>query len=95
MACSTDSRAFVSDVSGHHQHGVVRPVEAAVEVAQVLGSGRLQLLPGAEHRPAVGMGAEEALVHGHLQGVPGLAVVHGDLFEDHLPLARHLVGARA
>ena len=49
-------------------------------------------LLGAEHRPAVGVAGEQALVDGHLQRVPRLAVVHGDLFEDHLALARHLLG---
>jgi hypothetical protein len=82
----------VVDVAGRHQDGVVRPVEAGVEVAQLGRTGRQQLLARAEHLPAVGVGAEQARVHRHLQGVPRLAVVHGDLFEDHLALARHLLG---
>ena len=63
-----------------------------MEVAQRLAVGGQQRLAGAEHGAAVGVAGEEALVHGHLQRVPGLAVVHGDLFEDHLALARHLLG---
>ena len=56
---------------------------------------RQQLVAGAEHRPAVGVTAEQPRLDRHLQRVPGLAVVHGDLFEDHLPLARHLLAGRA
>jgi hypothetical protein len=87
-------QGLVAHVSAHHQHGVVRPVEAVVEGAQHRGVGRQQLVPGAEHRAAVGVIAEEARLHRHLQRVPRLAVVHGDLFQDHLALARDLLGVQ-
>ena len=63
-----------------------------MEIAQHRAVRGQQLVAGAEHRPAVGVAGEQALVDRHLQGVPRLAVVHGDLFQDHLPLARHLLG---
>ncbi len=80
------------NLSRHHQHGVVRPVEAALEARQVLAAGGPQLAPRAEHRAAVGVAAEQPLLHRHLERIPGIAVVHGDLFEDHLALAGHVAG---
>ncbi len=89
-ALDRGENGLLARLAGHHQHRVVRPVKAPLKARQLLAAGRSQLAAGAEHRPPVRMTAVEPRLNGDLQGIPGLAVVHGDLFADDLPLAGHL-----
>ncbi len=78
------------DVADHHHHRVGRLVVALVERAQLLGADLAERLAGAQHGFAVGVLAVEGGVHRLVERVPGIALVHRDLFEDHLALGLHL-----
>ena len=81
-------------VAGNDENGVVGRVEAPVEGERLLAIELLDLVPPADHRPAVGMVEVERGVH--LLAQPRAGIVgdpHVLLFQHHLELRPHrLVG---